>query len=165
MPQACTNLLLDKAVAYKTCVPAIQEGLLQLVQIVRHTRRISVWDALVEKLWCRPLVHNALPVKLRLNSMVRVMHARKASTKIKTAHESRTVVKTVVPEHTATKPNKVLHHRAKIVSWDDGRPRPAMASVPVLLGVLPVARVCTMLKQDALVLLPASNVLLVDTTT
>jgi len=78
--------------------------------------------------------------------MVRVMHVRKASTKIKTAHELRTVVKNVVPEHTAIKTNKVLHHRAKIVSRDDGRPRPAMALVLVLLGVLPVARVCTMPK-------------------
>jgi hypothetical protein len=139
VPQACTKLLLDKAVAFKTCVPAIQEGLLQLVLIVRHTRRISVWDALVEKLWCRPFVQNVLPVKLRLNLMVRVMHARKASTKIKTAHESRTVVKIVVPEHTAIKTNKYPPLRVKFALLDVGH----LPSVMVLALVSMAAQPAT----------------------
>ena len=69
--------------------------------------------------------------------------ALRVNTKTKTAQEQNTVVKIVVPEHTATKPNKRLHHRARIVSRDDGRPRPAMASVLVVLGALLVAKAHT----------------------
>ena len=149
----------------QTCVLALQEELLQQVLIALQTAQTFAAAALREKSWYQRCVLNVLRAKQPLALMPRAMLALRVNTKTKTAQEQNTVVKIVVPEHTATKPNKVLHHRARIVSRGDGRPRPAMASVPVLLGVLPVARVCTMLKQDALVLLPASNVLLVDTTT
>jgi hypothetical protein len=113
----------------------------------------------------RGLASNVRRVEHPLDWKPRAAVVPPVSTKIKTVQEQDMVVKIVLPEHTATKPNKVLHHRAKIVSRGDGPPRPAMASVLVLSGVLPVPRVCTMLKRDALVPLPASNAPLEDTTT
>jgi hypothetical protein len=75
--------------------------------------------------------------------MPRALPVLQGNTKTKTVQEQNTVVKIVVPEHTATKPNKVLHHRARIVLRDDGRLRPAMASVLVLLGALLVTKAHT----------------------
>ena len=119
----------------------------------------------MEKLWCRPFAQNALPVKLRLNLLVRVMHVRKASTKIKTVRDSRTVVKNVLLVNSVTKLHEFLFHFVKIALLVVGRLPLALVSVRVLLHALPVARVCTMPKKDALVPLRASNALRVDTTT
>ena len=54
-----------------------------------------------------------------------------------------TVAPHALPVNTVTKPNKVPHRPAKIASRDDGRPRPATASLPVVLGALPVAKART----------------------
>ena len=50
-----------------------------------------------------------------------------------------TVAPHALPVNTVIKRNKVLHHRAKIVSRDDGRPPWAMVSVPVPWGARPVS--------------------------
>ena len=143
VPLECIKRPLDKAVVFKTCVPVIRGGLLQQVLIVLQMILTNAAAALREKSCHQQCVKNVLPVKLPLDLLQRAMLALRVNTKTKMAQEQNTVVKIVVPEHTATKPNKVLHHRARIVSRDDGRPRPAMASVLVLLGALPVTKAHT----------------------
>lgn len=127
----------------KTCVPVIRGGLLQQVLIALQTAQTFAAAALREKSWYQRCVLNVLPAKQPLALMLRAMLALRVNTKTKTAQEQHTVVKIVVPEHTATRPNKLLHHRARIVSRDDGRPRLAMASLPVVLGALPVTKART----------------------
>jgi len=136
-------MTLDKAVVIKTCVPVIRGGLLQQVLIVLQMILTNAAAALREKSCHQQCVKNVLPVKLPLDLLQRAMLALRVNTKTKMAQEQNTVVKIVVPEHTATKPNKVLHHRARIVLRDDGRLRPAMASVLVLLGALLVTKAHT----------------------
>ena len=136
-------MTLDKAVVIKTCVPVIRGGLLQQVLIVLQMILTNAAAAQREKSWIQRSVKNVLPVKLPLELLHRAMLALRVNTKTKTAQEQNTVVKIVVPEHTATKRIKRLHHRARSVSRDDGRPRPAMASVLVVLDALPVVKAHT----------------------
>ena len=135
----------------KTCVPVVVRGLQPQVLIVLHTVVTFVAVVLLEKCalvgkrvrQLMVIAINVLRVKPPLALTPRAMLALRVNTKMKMAQEQHTIVKIVVPEHTATKPNKLLHHRARIVSRDDGRPRPATASVPVVLGALPVAKART----------------------
>ena len=127
----------------KTCVPVIRGGLLQQVSIVIQTVLTNAATALREKSWYQRCVNNVLRAKQPLAVMPRALPVLQGNTKTKTVQEQNTVVKIVVPEHTATKPNERLHHRARIVSREDGRPRPAMASVLVVLGALLVAKAHT----------------------
>jgi hypothetical protein len=128
----------------KTCVPATKmDKILKQELIALLTTRRCVLDAPREKSWYQRRVLNVLPVKPPVALLQRVTLALRVNTKTKTVQEQNTDVKIVVPEHTASKPNKVLHHRARIVSRDVGRPRPATASVLVQLDALPVTKVHT----------------------
>ena len=59
--------MLGKAVAIQTCVPVVQEELLQQVLIVQQMVLTFVVDALPEKLWYQTCVPNVLWAKQRLD--------------------------------------------------------------------------------------------------
>ena len=131
--------MLDKAVVIKTCVPVVVRGLQPQVVIALRTVQTFAAAALREKSWYQRCVLNVLRAKQPLALMPRAMLALRVNTKTKTAQEQNTVVKIVVPEHTAIKTNKYPPLRVKFALLDVGH----LPSVMVLALVSMAAQPAT----------------------
>ena len=137
----------DNPLVNKTCVPVVVRGLQPQVLIVLHTVVTFVAAVLLEKCalvgkrvrQLMVIAINVLRVKPPPALMPRAMLALRVNTKTKTAQEQNTVVKIVVPEHTAIKTNKYPPLRVKFALLDVGH----LPSVMVLALVSMAAQPAT----------------------